>query len=185
MVDVRRRADVIVAADCLFFEHYHEHLMSTCWGALKRGQPPPAPLHAAAAPACVYGSAAEALLAPHECTGATIPQVWMVAPERAGSRGRFAALAREWAVPPSSPAASSPPPAWSVHDVNEYDPVVLAAHATALQGGGLYDADLHFPKLLVLCPREWGGLVAARLASVRGASSTQEVNGVSACRVNA
>jgi len=158
-LDVRRDADLIVAADCLFFESYAEHLLSTCFGALRLEAAPVEPTGG------TYGSStlASALLAPAPGCTRGIPQVWLLAPERGGSRSRFVARAQVWQAP------GTDEPAWAVLQFEQYDEAVQHAHAGAAKGAtGGYEADLHHPLLVVLCAPHWEEELRSRAEACSG-----------------
>ncbi len=167
--DMKHSADLVVAADCLFFESFAEHLLSTCYGALRQTLPAPAATKALCEEAPRDGTKclATALLRPAAGSGAPIPQVWLVAPERGGSRTRFVQRAQSWVAP------GGDTPAWSVLQFPVYDAAVHAAHEAAQAAGhGGYDVDLHHPLLVVLCAPHWEAELRLRGSQCQGVDVT-------------
>lgn len=152
--------DLVVAADCLFFEHVHEHLLSTCSAAMRRcssaegsagaGQPFRVP--------CV-SLAALASQVQHE------PQAWLIAPQRGGSCDRFV----EKAVCPAANRG-----AFDVICAAQFDTALSTAVSAAAEKDVQFSADLHQPLLVVLVRAGRGqGLVEA-CASVAQSSVEDE-----------
>lgn len=121
-------ADVILCADCLFFEDFHAGLLACC-DALLKPVVPPGVLHV-----CFLQNPARHLdFAVHLCSGGPAPSVWALAPSRGGSLERFVGTAVR-----------------AGFDVCVRDGVCAGAVCAAAAANTAFDPDLHRPRMVIL-----------------------------------
>ena len=154
-------ADVVMAADCLFFADFHVdlvHTLAELVGAPRDAEAAAATGGSASHPAdsdagaggnagagsgaaAGEGGVATIPLRADKLADLGLPQVWLVAPRRGTTLARFVELASA---------------RFRVHMSEAYDAAVSKRHEefqASLGGSGAYDADIHYPVLLVLTLR--------------------------------
>eukprot|EP00741_Cyanophora_paradoxa_P009988 tig00000157_g9674.t1 len=127
--DMRGAFDWVLAADCCFFEQYHDGLLETVWNLLAPCTPPP-------------HSSDDPDETPVHYVVPRPPAALFVAPRRGRTLENFVRRASERG--------------FDTELREEYDGEVWRRHEAELRaGGGRYDPGLHYPLLLVLTPRRF------------------------------
>jgi len=136
-------ADVVMAADCLFFKDFHVDLVDTL-AALVNASPRKDGDDASSPAGSQTVLEVDGRL-DERIQDLGFPQVWLVAPRRGATMDLFISHALR---------------RFNVAVAREYDAAVSHAHErcmTELAASGQYDPDIHYPLLLVLTPLRDGG----------------------------